>query len=97
MLRMETYYIYILLRNGVVFYVGSTLRTRARLDAHKRTLGFTPEMVIIDELITKARSDVRQLEEYWIHQLRSWGFALKNSRLTTHRFDAQRHKHSRTV
>lgn len=89
-----TYYIYILLKNDSVFYVGTSIRPQVRIQKHYQTLGFKPDMEIIDETEAVCQSDVRHLEGYWIWQFRSWGFTLLNKQLIVDRMDFFKHNRS---
>lgn len=75
-----------------VFYIGASSKPEIRVLQHKtdhrfydETLGrFVPcrerefNMDIIDELHYKYKDELFELEEYWIHQFKQWGFPLTN-------------------
>jgi hypothetical protein len=70
---MRTYYIYILSKNGLIFYIGKTINVKKRLANHKITYGKEILLEIIDET-----DDWKMCEKFWIEQFRQWGFNLKN-------------------
>lgn len=77
-----------------IFYVGSSINPRIRLRTHnERRTDYdcmTPEIRfvikerttygahIMDEIEFTDTDELVRLEIYWIHQLRQWGFNLKN-------------------
>jgi len=67
--------------NGLIEYVGCTSQFKVRREQHycrvKREGLPARIMQVIDR--TGDEAEAKDLETYWIHQLRSWGFALSNS------------------
>lgn len=73
----EKIYIYTLSRNNIPFYVGATTNIYNRKKSHKHyrsnESGYTFD--VIDITLDES------LEQYWVHQLQSWGFDLENRQL----------------
>lgn len=69
------YYIYILEKNNIPFYVGKTNNPKTRLSRHKQVYGNQITLEIIDNACDESWRD---LEEFYIQLLRSWGFNLSN-------------------
>lgn len=65
--------IYILEKEGVVFYVGKAKNTTRRKHQHYKTYGYNIELITIDEV-----EDWKFWESYWIEQFKQWGFKLEN-------------------
>ena len=66
--------IYILFDNETPYYVGVTTNPKGRYGLEKRG-----QMCIVDT--TNNRLEARMMEEYWINQLKEWGFPLTNKEL----------------
>jgi hypothetical protein len=69
------YYIYILLKNNIPFYVGKTNNPATRRNKHTITFGKDIELLVIDNANNETW---RELEEFYIQLFRSWNFILKN-------------------
>jgi hypothetical protein len=69
------YYIYILLKNNIPFYVGKTNNPTTRKNKHVLRFGKGIELLVIDNANDETW---RELEEFYIQLFRSWGFILKN-------------------
>ncbi len=67
-------YLYWLVKEDVPYYVGVTRYKRGRYSGEKRN-----EMIFIEEY--NNRMEAKNGELYWISQLKSWGFVLKNKEL----------------
>lgn len=75
-----------------IFYVGSTVNPKSRFYEHRRDLCKWDDtkqmyvrqyktsigMSIIEEVDFSERDYLYSLEEYWIYQLKAWGFDLIN-------------------
>lgn len=90
-----TGYIYFLQEKDTnnIFYVGSTLYPDTRKVAHRSSskvsdsplyqyikssiLDFT--LNIIEEIEIESKRELLEVEIYWIHQFKTWGFNVKNS------------------
>lgn len=90
---MNKIYIYTLTdpRDGILKYVGKAKNLRKRFTLHKcdsrgkskvinwnrklKSLGLEPIMEVVDECL---ESDWELMEQYWIAQMKAWGFPLKN-------------------
>jgi hypothetical protein len=69
------YYIYILLKNNIPFYVGKTNNPTTRKNKHKIKFGKNIELLVIDNADNETW---RELEEFYIQLFRNWGFILEN-------------------
>lgn len=64
---------YIYMKNvGDEIYIGSTFDMRVRGIGHKSIL------YLIEEAEVEDRSELVNIENYWIEQFRQWGFNLQN-------------------
>jgi 3-oxoacyl-[acyl-carrier-protein] synthase III len=79
-----------------IFYVGVTQSCKWRKSTHASKItdngklsrkdryvvenGITPVFEVIDEIVAYSLIKASEVEEYWIHQLRAWGFNLTNQR-----------------
>lgn len=68
-------YIYVLLENNIVFYVGKTTDLRGRYAYHRMRFGKTIQMALIDKC---SISESHYLERYYIKKFINKGFLLKN-------------------
>jgi len=68
-------YIYYLIENSNIFYVGKTKNISKRKSFHKKTYGYGINLLVVDEIEDK---DWGFWESYWISQFKTWGFTLKN-------------------
>lgn len=91
---MKKGYIYTL-DNGDdnVFYVGATIKPEFRLVAHKTSMVYYDEvkkehirvctdnvkMDIVEEILFKWKEELFEIEDYWIHQFKAWGFPIRNT------------------
>lgn len=72
---MITYIYTVSDKNGVVYYVGRTENPEGRSCGHRKCNNFE----IIDTIETDYEYyRITDLENYWIDQMRQWGFVLKN-------------------
>jgi len=67
--------IYILERNGILFYVGKAKNAVRRQHKHYLTFGTDIKMEVIDIVEDK---QWKFWEQYWICQFKTWGFKLEN-------------------
>lgn len=80
--------------NGRVFYVGSAFDVERRFGQHMNestyysgknlnkylnSMGCTPTIEVVDEIVVRDKKESLWLEKYWIDQFRQWGFGLTNS------------------
>ena len=77
--------VYSLSCDGVPFYVGRSANLKARLRGHKtkKANGRIITMEVIDQ------NGTEENEQYWIHQLITWGFALENQERIPGHFKAK--------
>lgn len=68
-------YIYYLIKNDNVFYVGKTKNISKRKSLHRKLYGRDIDLLILDEV-----EDINWgfWESYWISQFKTWGFQLEN-------------------
>lgn len=102
MLRFQQYFIYTLTNeaDGNIFYVGSTIqpacRKRTHFDGSSNTAEYIREnnisfrFEIIDDIWTRGNVGVRELETYWISQMKTWGFSIINKYLSTDRYEPKK-------
>jgi len=77
---MVTYYIYTLIQDGYAFYVGKTMHTEKRHDAHKKSFGESVELAVIDSIDCEyADRASDELELFYIDLFRQYGFKLRNA------------------
>lgn len=76
---MNIFYIYTLLRDGIVFYVGLTKDAEARRKVHCKKDEPTVEMQIVDEYMGE-KDTAHALESFYIKKYIDMGFDLLNSK-----------------
>jgi len=78
--KLVKHSVYMLLMDGVPFYIGVTSNLDERFKVHKRNHGQQIQIEELECCLSKNRSNGRRhdLERFWINQFRAWGFDLKN-------------------
>lgn len=94
-MRMVHIYILSNSENGDIFYVGATFclkrrlgqhindatyYSRKKLTAYLNNMNTKPIIEEIDTISVYKKEESLLLENYWIDQLRQWGFSLTNNR-----------------
>lgn len=74
---MKDYFIYILLMDGVAFYIGVTEKPEKRLSHHKLRYGDSLKMEI-KEKYTGSKTAALLLEDFWVYKYADMGIVLKN-------------------
>jgi len=72
---MEISIYYLHKGDNIPFYVGKTKNLKNRISGHKIKYGLD---TFIEELEVVIKEDTKFAENYWIDQLKSWGFNLTN-------------------
>lgn len=81
---MRTFYIYILTKDGVAFYIGLTENAEERFKQHKQTYG-DDIAIEIKESYTGSIAAAIILEDFWIKKYADLGIILKNKHLAKHK------------
>lgn len=69
-----------------IFYVGATINPKGRENGHRTTYPFygtgsRPTLLVVEEITFQVKTELFEIERYWIQQFRAWGYNLINLQL----------------